>query len=81
MLDEGFHADEPSYRMAQLQDALLRDVRFIAGIKMHTQGMTVERGDDAFRDRGSPAAPDRRFGGQARHVGSRSTATTRSASS
>ena len=50
MLDEGFHADDPKYRLAQLQDALLRDVRFIVGIKMHTQGMTVERGDEAVRD-------------------------------
>ncbi|MCL0149340.1 DUF885 family protein, partial [Klebsiella pneumoniae] len=33
MLDEGLHADDPRYRLAQLQDALLRDVRFIVGIK------------------------------------------------
>src|SRR5256714_14009642 len=38
MLDESFHAGEPKYRLAQLQDALLRDVRFIVGLKMHTQG-------------------------------------------
>ena len=37
MLDEGFRRGEPKYRLAQLQDALLRDVRFIAGIKMHTR--------------------------------------------
>ncbi len=67
MIDEGFHADEPKYRLAQLQDALLRDVRFIVGIKMHTQGMTVERGDEAVRDAGPSAASGRRSGGQARH--------------
>jgi len=48
MLDEGFHADDPRYRLAQLQDALLRDVRFIVGIKMHTQGMTVAQATSLF---------------------------------
>ena len=48
MLDEGLHADDPRYRLAQLQDALLRDVRFIVGIKMHTEGMTVEQAQEKF---------------------------------
>jgi uncharacterized protein (DUF885 family) len=57
MIDEGFHADDPSYRMAQLQDALLRNVRFIVGIKMHTQGMTVEQAKVLFATQGhQPAA-------------------------
>lgn len=57
MIDEGFHATEPAYRMAQLQDALLRDVRFIVGIKMHTQGMTVEQAKQLFATEGhQPAA-------------------------
>jgi len=52
MLDEGFHAGEPKYRLAQLQDALLRNVRFIVGIKMHTQGMTVEEATKLFETQG-----------------------------
>jgi uncharacterized protein (DUF885 family) len=48
MLDEGFHSGDPKYRLAQLQDALLRDVRFIAGIRMHTRGMTVAQAEDLF---------------------------------
>ena len=48
MLDEGFHADDPSFRLAQLQDALLRDVRLIVGIKLHTQGMTLEEATRLF---------------------------------
>ena len=48
MLDEGLHADDPRYRLAQAQDALLRDVRFIVGIKMHTQDMTIEQARDMF---------------------------------
>ena len=52
MIDEGFHADDPKYRLAQLQDALLRNVRFIAGIRMHTQGMTVEEATRLFETAG-----------------------------
>lgn len=48
MLDEGLHDGDPSYRLAEVQDALLRDVRFIVGIKMHTEGMTVEQAQDMF---------------------------------
>ena len=57
MIDEGFHATEPAYKMAQLQDALLRNVRFIVGIKMHTQGMTVDQAKALFATQGhQPAA-------------------------
>src|SRR5262245_32312371 len=57
MLDEGFHADDPRYRLAQLQDALLRDVRFIVGIKMHTQGMTVDEAMRLFMAQGHQPKP------------------------
>ena len=81
VIDEGFHADDPRYRLAQIQDALLRDARFIVGIRMHTQGH-----DDGARRRSSSSrrATSRgrsaRSESQARHVGSRPTATTRWAS-
>lgn len=48
VIDEGFHADDPRYRLAQIQDALLRDVRFIVGIRTHTQGMTVAQAEAMF---------------------------------
>ena len=57
MLDEGFHAGEPQYRLAQLQDALLRDVRFIVGIKMHTQGMTMDEATTLFESQGHQPHP------------------------
>jgi uncharacterized protein (DUF885 family) len=57
MLDEGFHANDPKYRLAQLQDALLRDVRFIVGIKMHTQGMTVDQATKLFVTQAHQPAP------------------------
>ncbi len=52
MIDEGFHAGDPKYRLAQLQDALLRDVRFIVGIGMHTKGMTVDEATKLFDTQG-----------------------------
>lgn len=57
VIDAGFHADDPRYRLAQLQDALLRDVRFIAGIRLHTQGMTVAEAEDLFVKEGFQPRP------------------------
>jgi uncharacterized protein (DUF885 family) len=57
MMDEGFHAGDPKYKLAQLQDALLRDVRFIVGIKMHTQGMTVDEATKLFETQGYQPHP------------------------
>jgi uncharacterized protein (DUF885 family) len=57
MLDEGFHNRDLKYRLAQLQDALLRNVRFIVGIKLHTQGMTVEQATELFVTQGHQPRP------------------------
>lgn len=57
VLDEGFHDGDPKYRLAQIQDALLRDVRFIAGIKLHTRGMTVREAEDMFVNDGYQPRP------------------------
>src|SRR5207249_12038679 len=48
VLDEGLYRDDPKYRLAQLVDALLRDCRYIVGIRMHTQGMTMEEAKEFF---------------------------------
>jgi uncharacterized protein (DUF885 family) len=48
MVDEGFGGGDPKIRLAQLQEALLRDCRYVVGIKLHTQGMTVEEGARIF---------------------------------
>lgn len=48
VLDEGFMNNDPRYRLAQLVDALLRDCRYIVGIKMHTQGMTMAQAREFF---------------------------------
>jgi uncharacterized protein (DUF885 family) len=57
MLDQGYgqpgtgakDAREAKFlRLGQLQDALLRNARFIVGIKMHTGEMTMEQAEDFF---------------------------------
>ncbi|MDQ3349179.1 MAG: DUF885 domain-containing protein [Acidobacteriota bacterium] len=57
VIDEGFHADDPRYRLAQLQDALLRNARFIVGIRMHTRGMSVSEAEEFFIKEGYQPAP------------------------
>jgi len=52
MLDEHVAKDDPKMRLGQLQDALLRDARYIVGIKMHTQGMTTAEAEDFFAKEG-----------------------------
>ncbi|MGA7350140.1 MAG: DUF885 domain-containing protein [Acidobacteriaceae bacterium] len=61
MLDEGYNKpgvgakDEREsrlIRLGQLQDALLRDARFVVGIRMHTQGMTLAQAEDFFVNEG-----------------------------
>ena len=52
MVDEGFGDGDPSVRLAQLQEALLRDCRYVVAIKMHTQGMTVDEATRVFVEQG-----------------------------
>ncbi len=48
MLDAGYGRDDPRVQIAQLAEALLRNVRLIVSIEMHTRGMTVERATRMF---------------------------------
>jgi uncharacterized protein (DUF885 family) len=48
MLDEGYGNGDPKLRMGQLEEALLRDARFIVGIEMHTGKMTLPQGTAFF---------------------------------
>ena len=48
MLDEGYGNGDLTLRLGQLQDALLRNARYIVGIQMHTGKMTYEQGVDFF---------------------------------
>ena len=51
MLDEGFSKD-PKMRLGQLQDALLRNARYIMGIEMHTGKRTFEQSVEFFQKEG-----------------------------
>ncbi len=52
MVDQGFGGGNPKIRLAQLQEALLRDCRYVVGVKLHTKGMTVEEGAKVFVESG-----------------------------
>ena len=56
MLDEGYGDGDPKLRMGQLQDALLRDARYIVGIQMHTGTMTLAQATDFFIKEGHQTA-------------------------
>ena len=57
MLDEGFRADDPRYRMAQASEALTRICRLIAGIRLHTGEWTVDQAAALFESRAHLPAP------------------------
>ena len=57
MLDEGYGKGDLKLRLGQLQDALLRNARFIAGIQMHTGKMTVEEAVEFFVKEGYQVRP------------------------
>ena len=44
MVEQGFGNGDPKTKLAQLEEALLRDCRYVVGIKEHTQGMSVADG-------------------------------------
>ncbi len=50
--EEGYGNGDPKIHLAQLSEALLRDCRYVVGIKLHTQGMTVEQGAKVFEKEG-----------------------------
>ena len=48
MVEEGFGNGDPRIHLAQLEEALLRDCRWVVGMKEHTQGMSVQEGADNY---------------------------------
>ena len=57
MLDEGYGNGDRKLRLGQLQDALLRNARFIVGIKMHTGQMTFDDAVEFFVKEGYQVRP------------------------
>jgi uncharacterized protein (DUF885 family) len=50
MIEKGLAKGDPEKHIGQLIDALLRDVRLLSSIGLHTHGMTVEQSEKMFRE-------------------------------
>src|SRR6185295_14484110 len=50
MWDVGLGSGNPEMRIGQLSNALLRNVRYLSAIGLHTQGMTVAQSEKMFRE-------------------------------
>ena len=50
MYDAGLGRDQPEMRVGMLTNALLRDVRFLSAICLHTGCMTLEESEKMFRE-------------------------------
>jgi uncharacterized protein (DUF885 family) len=57
MLDEGYGNGDLKLRMGQIEDALLRDARFIVGIEMHTGKKTLDQAREFFIKEGYQPPP------------------------
>lgn len=57
MLDEGYGKGDLKLRLGQLQDALLRNARYIVGIQMHTGKMTFDQAVEFFVKEGYQVRP------------------------
>jgi uncharacterized protein (DUF885 family) len=51
MIEAGLAKDDPAAHVGQLLNALLRNVRFMCAIGLHTQGMTVAQCERLFREK------------------------------
>lgn len=52
MLEAGLRGGSPETRIGQIGNALLRDIRFLSAIGLHTKGMTVEESRRMFMEEG-----------------------------
>ncbi len=51
MIENGIAATDPELHIGQLLNALLRNVRYMCAIGLHTQGMTVAQCEQMFREK------------------------------
>ncbi|MEA2689293.1 MAG: hypothetical protein QOD51_1900, partial [Candidatus Eremiobacteraeota bacterium] len=49
MVEQGWGNGDPRVKIMQLREAIWRNARWVAGVKMHTQGMTVAQAEQLFR--------------------------------
>jgi hypothetical protein len=51
MVDAGLGDNDPEYRIGQLLNALLRNVRYLSAIGLHAEGMSVEESHKMFAEK------------------------------
>jgi hypothetical protein len=51
MVDAGLGGGDPEYRIGQILNALLRNVRYMSAIGLHAEGMTIEESQQMFLDK------------------------------
>jgi uncharacterized protein (DUF885 family) len=52
MVDEGWGNHDPRVRLMQLREAILRNARYVVGVKLHTRGMTIAQAQRFFQEQG-----------------------------
>jgi hypothetical protein len=52
MLEAGLGKGDPEVQIGQLSNALLRNVRYLSAIGLHTKGMTIEESERMFQEQG-----------------------------
>ncbi len=60
VVDAGFRKGDPTVRLGQLAEALIRLCRFVVGIRLHTGDLSVEQGMRFFRDEAFMEEPSAR---------------------
>lgn len=50
IVDEGWGNGDPRVRLMQLREAILRNARFVVGVRLHTAGMTIAQAERFFRE-------------------------------
>ena len=49
MVDQGWGNGDPHVRLAQLEEALLRECRYVVGVQLHTGGWSLKRAESLFQ--------------------------------
>ena len=51
IVDQGWGNGDPRVRLAQLEEAMLRNCRYVVGVGLHTGGMTIAKAENTFVNR------------------------------
>jgi len=57
VVEQGFHADDPRYAMAQLSESMTRICRLIVSLNVHANGWSIEQGAKFFEENAHVPGP------------------------